>query len=132
MVFGGVEKERLQLNEITVWSGSLEQNADKPEAYKSLPAIRQLIAEGKYADAGKHVSAEFGFARRAAVSATILTAPTRRLGDLQFRVSRARLALMTNIGAGSISAKRLRASPWQSGGDTWTRESSPLPRIRRL
>ena len=58
MIFGGIEKEHLQLNEISVWSGWLEENADKPEAYKSLPAIRQLINEGKYAEAGKQISAE--------------------------------------------------------------------------
>lgn len=36
MIFGGIGKERLQLNEITVWSGSLEPEADKPKAWKSL------------------------------------------------------------------------------------------------
>ena len=48
MIFGGVEKERLQLNEITLWSGRLEPDADRPEAYKGLPGIRGLIKEGKY------------------------------------------------------------------------------------
>lgn len=58
MIFGGVEKERLQLNEITVWSGKLEPNADRMEAYKSLPAIRQMIKENKYADVVKVMLAE--------------------------------------------------------------------------
>src|ERR1017187_3572085 len=53
MIFGGIEKERLQLNEITVWSGQLEDQADRPEAYKGLPGIRQLIQEGKYPEANK-------------------------------------------------------------------------------
>src|ERR1017187_10787628 len=53
MIFGGVEKERLQLNEITIWSGRLEPEADRPEAYKALPAIRQLIDQGKYPEANK-------------------------------------------------------------------------------
>jgi hypothetical protein len=53
MIFGGVEKERLQLNEITIWSGQLEDQADRPEAYKGLPGIRQLIQEGKYPEANK-------------------------------------------------------------------------------
>jgi alpha-L-fucosidase 2 len=47
MIFGGVEKERLQLNEIAIWSGQLEDKADRPEAYKGLAGIRQLIKEGK-------------------------------------------------------------------------------------
>jgi alpha-L-fucosidase 2 len=53
MIFGGIEKERLQLNEISIWSGRLEPDADRPEAYKGLPGIRQLIADGKYAEANK-------------------------------------------------------------------------------
>ncbi len=53
MIFGGVEKERLQLNEITIWLGRLELDADRPEAYKGLPGIRQLIKEGRYPEANK-------------------------------------------------------------------------------
>ena len=53
MIFGGCERERLQLNEITIWSGRLELEADRPEAYKGLPGIRQLIQEGKYQEANK-------------------------------------------------------------------------------
>lgn len=58
MIFGGVEKERLQLNEITVWSGKLEPNADRMESRKSLPTIRQMIKENKYADVVKVMLAE--------------------------------------------------------------------------
>jgi alpha-L-fucosidase 2 len=53
MIFGGVEKERLQLNEITVWSGRLEPAANRPAAYEALPAIRRLIGAGNYAEAAK-------------------------------------------------------------------------------
>ena len=49
MVFGGVTKETIQLNEDTVWSGPpVPQN--KPGAYKYLPEIRRLLFDGKYAD----------------------------------------------------------------------------------
>ena len=52
MVFGGVENERLQLNEETVWSkGSLP--LDKEDGYKSIPEIRALLFEGKYVEAQK-------------------------------------------------------------------------------
>ena len=50
MVFGGVKNELIILNEGTLWSGGL-QDADKEEAYKSLPEIRQLLLEGKNAEA---------------------------------------------------------------------------------
>ncbi len=49
MVFGGVQSERLQLNEDTLWSGkSIER--DKPDAAEYLPEARRLLFEGKYAE----------------------------------------------------------------------------------
>lgn len=45
MVFGGVGADRVVLNESTVWSGS-PQDADNPDAYKSLPEIRRLLLAG--------------------------------------------------------------------------------------
>lgn len=50
MVFGNVEKETIQLNEHTVWSGSPNRN-DNPEALASLPEMRQLIFDGKQKEA---------------------------------------------------------------------------------
>jgi alpha-L-fucosidase 2 len=57
MIFGGVASDRLQLNEITVWSGALEPGADRSDAYQSLPEIRQLIAGRKYPEAAKAMTA---------------------------------------------------------------------------
>jgi alpha-L-fucosidase 2 len=50
MVFGGVEAERLQLNESSVWSGS-PQDSDNPDALAALPEVRRLLLDGKYAEA---------------------------------------------------------------------------------
>jgi alpha-L-fucosidase 2 len=50
MVFGNVEKETIQLNEHTVWSGGPNRN-DNPLALDSLRYIRQLIFDGKQKDA---------------------------------------------------------------------------------
>lgn len=50
MVFGDVNKERLQLNEKSLWSGSNDDN-DNPGASKYLRQIRQLLFEGKYKEA---------------------------------------------------------------------------------
>jgi alpha-L-fucosidase 2 len=58
MVFGGVEEERIVLNESSVWSGS-PQDADRPDAHKMLPEIRQLLLEGNNAEAEKLVNAGF-------------------------------------------------------------------------
>lgn len=43
---GGVTKENITLNDITLWSGGV-QDADSPEAGKYLPEIRRLLFEGK-------------------------------------------------------------------------------------
>src|SRR5215217_8574405 len=50
MIYGNVEREIIQLNENTVWSGSPNRN-DNPLALDSLAIIRQLIFQGKQKDA---------------------------------------------------------------------------------
>jgi alpha-L-fucosidase 2 len=50
MVFGGVARERLQLNEDTLYAGGPYDPSD-PEALLALPRVRALIADGKYAEA---------------------------------------------------------------------------------
>lgn len=49
MVYGGVESERLQLNEESVWSGQ-PQDADNPDALQHLAEIRRRLFAGRYAD----------------------------------------------------------------------------------
>ncbi len=43
---GGIEREQIVLNEISMWSGS-KQDTDNPAAYNALPRIRQLLFEGR-------------------------------------------------------------------------------------
>jgi alpha-L-fucosidase 2 len=50
MVFGDVNRERLQLSEESMWSGSPDDN-DNPEAAAAFPEIRRLLFEGKYKEA---------------------------------------------------------------------------------
>ncbi len=52
MVFGDVNRERIQLNEESMWSGSPDDN-DNPEAYPAQENIRQLLYEGKYREASE-------------------------------------------------------------------------------
>lgn len=52
MIYGNVEKEIIQLNEHTLWTGSPNRN-DNPAALEALPEIRKLIFEGKHKDAEK-------------------------------------------------------------------------------
>ena len=50
MVYGDVSHERIQLNEESMWSGSM-QDCDNPEAAQHLDEIRRLLFEGKYREA---------------------------------------------------------------------------------
>ena len=50
MVYGGVDKEELQLNEETFWAGGPYRN-DNPEANNNLEEVRQLIFSGKNLEA---------------------------------------------------------------------------------
>lgn len=50
MVFGGVNRERIQLNEKSLWSGRPDDN-DNPEAPAALAEIRRLLFAGRYKEA---------------------------------------------------------------------------------
>ncbi|MCK9479823.1 MAG: glycoside hydrolase family 95 protein, partial [Firmicutes bacterium] len=50
MVFGGVDIERLQINEDTLWSG-YEKDTTNPNMAKQIPKVRKLVFEGKYKQA---------------------------------------------------------------------------------
>jgi alpha-L-fucosidase 2 len=52
MVFGKTGTERIQLNEESVWTGGPVERAN-PESLKNLDKIRQLLFEGKYAEADR-------------------------------------------------------------------------------
>jgi alpha-L-fucosidase 2 len=52
MVFGGVETERLQLNEATLWSGG-PKDWNNPKAREVLPQVRKAIFVGDYQEAEK-------------------------------------------------------------------------------
>src|SRR5882757_3227113 len=58
MMFGGVDDERIVLNESSVWSGS-PQDADRLDAYKALPEIQKLLLEGKNPEAEALANANF-------------------------------------------------------------------------
>nr|WP_294896639.1 glycoside hydrolase N-terminal domain-containing protein [uncultured Pedobacter sp.] len=57
MIFGGTDREQLQLNEETVWSGGPNNNVTA-ESGKAIPAVRKLLAEGKIVEAQALADAE--------------------------------------------------------------------------
>lgn len=50
MVFGGIQQERLQVNEDTLWSGE-PRDWNNPQSLHVLPEVRRLIFEARYAEA---------------------------------------------------------------------------------
>ncbi|MFO7634619.1 MAG: glycoside hydrolase family 95 protein, partial [Caldilinea sp.] len=52
MVFGGIERERLQLNEDTLWSGG-PRPGDNPTARAVLPVVRDAIFAGRFVEADR-------------------------------------------------------------------------------
>jgi alpha-L-fucosidase 2 len=58
MVFGGIQEERIVLNEISLWSGS-PQDADRPDAHEFLPEIRRHLLAGRPIEAQQLVHEHF-------------------------------------------------------------------------
>ena len=50
MVFCGVQTERLQINEDTIWAGE-KRDRNNPEGAHSIPEVRRLLMEGKVKEA---------------------------------------------------------------------------------
>ena len=50
MVFGGTEKELLQVNEDTLWTGGPGQNADKRATAAHFDKVRELVFAGRYTE----------------------------------------------------------------------------------
>ncbi len=47
-VFGGIESDKIYLNDATLWSGEPVDPNMNPEAYKNLPAIREALNNEDY------------------------------------------------------------------------------------
>lgn len=84
MIFGEPLHERLQLNDITVWSGGPQPDANRANAYLALPDIRAALAKGDYATAQKLVAANMTTTGRAE---SAYDASYETLGDLTLESS---------------------------------------------
>jgi alpha-L-fucosidase 2 len=74
MVFGGVERERLQLNEDTLYAGGL-YDPNNPQAHDALPEVRRLVFAGQYAEAA-------ALAGKKMMATPLRQMPYETLGDL--------------------------------------------------
>ena len=111
MVFGGVESERIQLNEGTVWAGE-KRDRNNPAGANAIPEVRRLLFAGKPKEAE-------AIAERDIISIPKRLPPYQTLGDLTLHFTAAdakdyqrRLDLDTAI---------IRIT-YRSAGATFTRE----------
>jgi alpha-L-fucosidase 2 len=74
MVFGGVEREHLQLNEGTLWAGG-PYDPNNTNALAALPEVRRLIFAGKYDEAAKLVGDKM-------MAVPLRQLPYQTMGDL--------------------------------------------------
>ncbi len=121
MVFGGIAREKLQLNEDTLWAGG-PYDPDNTNALAALPEVRRLIFDGKYADAQKLASQKM-------MAKPLRQMPYETLGDLWLAfptntpVTDYRRDLNLDTAVASVS--------YTSGGVKFTREffSSPVDQV---
>ncbi len=74
MIFGGVDREQLQLNEGTLWAGG-PYDPNNTNALRSLPEVRRLIFAGEYAAADRLVGSNL-------MAVPLRQMPYQTLGDL--------------------------------------------------
>lgn len=53
MTYGGVEEEKLALNESTMWSGQYNENQNKPFGREKMKELRKLFFEGKLSEGNR-------------------------------------------------------------------------------
>ncbi len=88
-IYGGIDEERIVLNESGMWSGS-RQDADRPGAAEVLPEIRRLLLAGRNAEAEALVNEHFTCAGRGSNRGQAANAPFgcyQTLGNLRIEFS---------------------------------------------
>jgi alpha-L-fucosidase 2 len=121
MTFGGVNQERLQINEDTLWGGG-PYDPVNPEALGALPEVRRLVFEGKYRDADRLISAKV-------MAKPLAQMPYQTVGDLLFdfpevkTIEKYRRELNLDTAIASVS--------YTADGVRFTREvfSSPVDQV---
>ena len=53
MTYGGIEEEKLALNESTMWSGQYNENQNKPSGREKMNQLRKLFFEGKLSEGNR-------------------------------------------------------------------------------
>ncbi|HTI11793.1 MAG TPA: glycoside hydrolase family 95 protein [Puia sp.] len=123
MVFGRPDRERIVLNEISMWSGGV-QDADDPQAINFLPRIRQLLLEGRNAEAQDLMQLHFickGKGSGSGEGANVKYGCYQTLGDLFINWADAPLPAEHYQRILRLDSAFTRTS-WQRKGITYTEE----------
>ncbi len=120
MVFGGIERERLQLNEDTLWAAG-PYDPSNTNALAALPEARRLIFAGRYLEAEKFIHDNM-------MARPLREMPYQTVGDLildfpevkQVENYRRDLSLDTGVAVSGIPPMASR-SPAKSSPARWTR-----------
>jgi alpha-L-fucosidase 2 len=115
MVFGQPEKERLSLNDITVWSGGPQPDANRTDGYQHLQEIRKTIREGHF-DVAENLCNQFMTCR-----ANYDQNKYQELGDLDF-VFRLPAGQTTGYRRWLDLDQALAGVEFQAGGTKYQRE----------
>jgi len=111
MVFGGVDVERLQFNEDTLWTGG-PRDYSHPGAKDHLPEIRRLLFEGKQREAERLAMEHF-------MSVPLRQMAYQPFGDLEIEFPHTEVThyrRQLDLDAATVTAR------YQAGGVTFTRE----------
>lgn len=112
MIFGGIEGERIQLNEDTLWGGS-PYDPTNPEALAALPEVRRLVFAGRYKEAENLIQAKM-------MSKPIKQMPYQTIGDL--RLAFPKVTEVSNYRRLLDLDTATATTTFESGGVTYTRE----------
>ncbi|MEO6005920.1 MAG: glycoside hydrolase N-terminal domain-containing protein [Opitutus sp.] len=125
MVFGGIEDERVVLNESGMWSGS-PQDADRPDAAAVLPEIRRLLLAGKNVEAEKLVAENFtcaGVGSGRGNGANVPYGSYQVLGDLKLKFAFPAEAPVTGYMRELDLGDAVAHTRFERGGATYEREA---------
>ncbi|AHE53749.1 glycoside hydrolase family 95 protein [Sphingomonas sanxanigenens] len=119
MLFGGIDQERIQLNEDTVWGGG-PYDPVNPAAREALPEVRRLIF------AGEHDAAD-ALAKEKLMAVPLSQMSYQTVGDLQLVVPGADPAAATNYRRHLDLDAALAGVSYTIDGVTYTREAVASP-----
>jgi len=123
MIFGGIARERLQLNEDTLWGGG-PYNPVNPQAKASLAELRRLIFAGQYAEAE-------AFANAHVMATPLRQASYKSVGDLAIEMSGIADIDATGYHRSLDIDAAVAETHFTAGGITYRREvvASPIDQV---